>query len=88
MAFEGWVVSDWGAQHGTVAFALGGLDQEQEARAMTGGPLPSLATTSPAPVLQWVENATYYGPLLAAAGAEGAGATLGRDSVRSARPPP
>jgi beta-glucosidase len=49
LGFDGFVVSDWGAQHGTVDFALGGLDQEQE----------------------WVKNATYYGPLLAAAVANG-----------------
>lgn len=30
LGFDGWVVSDWGATHNTSAFALGGLDQEQE----------------------------------------------------------
>jgi beta-glucosidase len=30
LGFDGFVVSDWGAQHGTVDFALGGLDMEQE----------------------------------------------------------
>jgi beta-glucosidase len=30
MGFDGLVVSDWGAQHGTAEFALGGLDMEQE----------------------------------------------------------
>ena len=28
--FRGFVVSDWGAQHSTVASANGGLDQEME----------------------------------------------------------
>ena len=30
LGFDGFVVSDWGAQHGTADFALGGLDMEQE----------------------------------------------------------
>ena len=30
LGFDGVVVSDWGAQHGTADFALGGLDMEQE----------------------------------------------------------
>lgn len=30
LGFDGFVVSDWGAQHGTVDFAVGGLDMEQE----------------------------------------------------------
>ena len=30
LGFDGFVVSDWGAQHGTIDFALGGLDMEQE----------------------------------------------------------
>ena len=30
LGFDGFVVSDWGAQHGTADFALGGLDMEME----------------------------------------------------------
>ena len=30
LGFGGFVVSDWGAVHGSAPFALGGLDQEQE----------------------------------------------------------
>lgn len=30
LGFDGFVVSDWGATHGTIDFAMGGLDQEQE----------------------------------------------------------
>ena len=49
LAFDGAVVSDWGATHGTSDFAIGGLDIEQE----------------------WVKNATYFGPNLAACVANG-----------------
>jgi beta-glucosidase len=37
--FKGWVVSDWGATHGTVASALAGLDQEFFFRLFYGKPL-------------------------------------------------
>jgi beta-glucosidase len=41
--FEGWVMSDWGATHSTVAAARNGLDQEMPGAKYFGAPLKSAA---------------------------------------------
>lgn len=39
LGFDGWVMSDWGATHSTIASAKGGLDQEMPGSEYYGAPL-------------------------------------------------
>ncbi len=46
--FKGWVMSDWGATHSTIAAALNGLDQESGEQADSFDPLTMRPTGAPA----------------------------------------
>lgn len=58
MGFEGWVMSDWGATHSTVASALAGLDQEMPSDTYFGSALASAISSGQVPQSRLDDMAT------------------------------
>jgi beta-glucosidase len=50
--YQGWVMTDWGAAHSTVASALAGLDQEMPTGKYFGAPLKAAVEKGEVPVAQ------------------------------------